>query len=255
MVTRYNLLDDSMTIVLLSGCTKCITEQNLSRLFDNLLWFICILPRFIFTLIRSFVPGHSNKIKLFCEQYNKTATNNVALAYHTWTGIPCAFSPCSHFTKKKAKYAENRARELNSFVWLAKAWCYFNSDIFYTSFNGRALACGENTQAPELVACDNESGSDLYFRDFIVITPEYATHKNELMSYLSKYSEELQFISDPDSGNNIHIHAKCLYTVDFNDNALGQFDWISERVNKIRMESLKWFNNIKLSSPDETKLL
>jgi len=243
------------------GCPTCMTRQNLWRSLNdniirlNIFWLWIILPIFTITFIRSLIPGHSKTIKRQIDLYNQSSTNSVAKAYHNWTGITGIVPPFTLLRKWECKTATKIAKAHHSFVWLAKAWCYSHELNFHISFNGRALACGEDTTRPEFVAFDHESGSDLYYRDFFILAPEYKHLKQDALSFLSQIKDELSIIADVDPSFNTHFHAKCLYQVDFNEQPIEQLDWISERITEIRTDFLKWFNQTKLIAPDETKLI
>ncbi|MCH5221149.1 MAG: hypothetical protein J1F05_02320 [Muribaculaceae bacterium] len=245
----------------LVGCPKCINRQNFWRTFNdniikaNIAWPILHLPIALITFIRSITPGHSGTVKYYIDQYNQNEINSFSKVFHNWSGIPCIPPPFSLLLKKEVKKTVKRAIELKSFVWLIKAWCYLNREIFYVNFNGHAIACAENTLSPGFVAFDSEKSSELFYRDFFVIPYDFNHLLQESQNYLDKLQEELNFIVEKDSQGNIHIHAKCLYDVNFNDNPISQLDWIMERVIGIRNDFAKWFNNAKIGSIEQTQLL
>lgn len=238
----------------LVGCPKCMNLQNIWRTFNdniiraNIIWPFLHLPLALIILIRSNTPGHSTETKYYIEQYNRNPINSISKIYHNWNGIPCISPPFTLLLKIETKRAITMAINSKSFVWLIKAWCYINRQNFYISFNGRAIALGDDAISPEFVAFDNDKTSELYYRDFIVIPQEYGHIYQKTLEHLNNIKDELGLINEKDNQGSIHIHAQCLYDVNFADNPIGKLNWIIERVSSHRNEVLKWFNNAKIGA-------
>ena len=228
-----------------------MTIQNFWRTFnDNILWMnICwpaiCLPAAILRTMISLAPGHSKFVKKCIDDYNRISTNRVAKPYHNWTGLPGIIPSMSLLLKNMQYIAEANAKDLKSFVWAAKAWCYNTKTPFTVNFNGNAIVCREDTIYPALVAFDNGKESQLYFRDFLIVDSKFAHHIDKLLKYLEYLKEEMIFVHDCDGSQNIHLHAKCQYEIDFNEKVVEQFDWINDRLLSHKMDVYKWFNQIK----------
>lgn len=234
------------------GCRQCMTKFNFWRTFNdnliksNLAWFIIHFPIAVVTQVRTLFGSHSNYVKRCYEESSQFNEAQNLKAYHCWFGMPVYTLPFSLLSKIEVNKFLKKTRQSNSFVWLLKALAQQDGQTYYTSFDGTKVVLTEDTVSPSLMAYDSPAGSELWYRDFFILEKENHRLLDEVKEQLKTMENEYDFVIEKDQHENIHIHAKCKYSVDFNDQPLDQLSWIIAQIDANRNNLFRWFNNRKL---------
>ena len=253
IIPGYNAWEDRYLI----GCRKCITQQNFLRGWDNLLyshflWPLIILPKILWTLLKTTIKGHSSAIKQIVNENQLYLTqNDVLKIYHSWKGLPGLLPRTKYWIKQKYIKSLDKATQEKSIVWLVKALAYFNETTFNISPNGKIIFNDINDSNSGVFAAELENINILGYRDFFIIPDEYKRLTNSLIVYISQWNEGFSFVQDMDHLSNIHIHIINKYEINYDENPLGQLSWIVETIEEYKLTLLRWFNSEKLKKNDD----
>ena len=223
-----------------SGCRTCLAKQYGSGLISNLLFSHIFWPLFLVIqfigFLRYLIPGHSTIIKQSIK--NSSLSNNLDSKEPLLPGVPPPHAIASSIMTKRAL---KKAKRNHSFLWALKARSYQREDIFFTSIDGSCISINNSG----LIVIENDRSSTIFYRDFIKVPSSYFHLRQELENTLEQWSDVMEF-EIQSSYQEIRIHAKPLYTVDFNDDIVGQINWIESEIQRYANECLKWFNSAKL---------